>query len=478
MNLFGGGYGSAAYTAVEWAIRISALLIVPLRRSPASSRAWLLLLLFLPVPGLLLYLLIGRPTYSRARLRRLDQARSLLDGAAREIAHSRHCRRPGLSASFEQAERLIERLGRFPALGNNDVELLPDYDRAIDQLVREIDAAEHHVHLLTYIFADDRTGAKVMDALGRAAARGVRCRVLIDAVGSRRWARRVGGRLSAAGVFVAAALPIAPWRRGSARADLRNHRKIAIIDGRAGLLGSQNIVNAEARPHLVYEELVLRLAGPVVLEMQAVFAVDWFLETEEVISGDEYFPHEASTGGVTAQLMPSGPDYRDGALDQLTAALIHGARSSVVITTPYFIPEAALVQALRTAVLRGVTVCLVVSSVSDQIMVHLAQRSYYAELLEAGVRIYRYRDRFLHAKHISIDQDIALIGSSNIDVRSFVLNAEVTLVIYDKQVSSQLAAVQQRQIGCSEALELREWQRRPLATRIAENLARLMSPLL
>lgn len=180
----------------------------------------------------------------------------------------------------------------------------------------------------------------------------------------------------------------------------------------------------------------------------------------------------------SVMLMPSGPDYRDGALDQLTAALIYGARSRVVITTPYFIPEAALVQARRTAVLRGVTVCLVVSSINDQIMVHLAQRSHCAELLEAGVRIYRYRDRFLHAKHISIDEDIALIGSSNIDVRSFVLNAEVTLVIYDREVSSELAAVQQRQIGCSEALDLPEWQRRPLATRIAENLARLMSPLL
>ena len=466
------------YLLLEWAIRISALVAVPFRRSPDSARAWLLLMMFLPVPGLLLYLLIGRPAYPRQRRARLAQAAQLLDDAAREIAHSRACRRPVLSDGFRQAARLIETVGRFPALGGNKLSLHADYGGTIAALVADIDAARDHVHLLMYIFADDSSGLRVIDALGRAAGRGVQCRVLIDAVGSRPWSRRVARRLRAAGVAVALALPIAPWRRASARADLRNHRKLAVIDGAIGYVGSQNIVDAEAASGIVNEELVARLVGPVVVELQTVFAVDWLLETDELLSGRDYFRHLTEPGPTTAQLMPSGPDYGEAGLGQLTVALIHAAHERVIITTPYFIPDAALLQALRTAVLRGVAVDLIVPLVSDNRLVRLAQRSYYAELLEAGVRLHLYRGRFLHAKHLSVDDEVTLIGSSNVDIRSFVLNAEVTLIVYDRAVAMELRAHQERCIAASEQLVLDRWEARPRAVRLAENFARLISPLL
>lgn len=466
------------FMLAEWIIRIGALLVIPFRRSPDSARAWLLLMLFLPVPGLLLYLLIGRPTYPRRRRARLREAARLLEGAAREVAHSRACRRPELSHSFRQSERLIEKVGTFPALGGNRVDLNADYDGVIDALVADIEAARHHVHLLMYIFADDRTGRRVIEALARAAARGVKCRVLIDAAGSRPWTRRVTRRLRASGIAVAQALPVAPWRRGSARADLRNHRKIAIIDGTTGYVGSQNIVDALAAKDVVNEELVARLAGPVVVELQSVFAVDWLLETNEVLSGPLYFRHLPGPGATTAQLMPSGPDYAEAGLGQLTVALIHAARERVVITTPYFIPEAALLQALRTAVLRGVAVHLILPFVSDNRFVRLAQQSYYSELLEAGVRLHLYKARFLHAKHLSVDDEIALIGSSNVDVRSFVLNAEVTLVAYGRDTAMALRAHQERCITASGQLTTAQWESRSGATKLAENIARLVSPLL
>ena len=466
------------FVVAEWAIRICALILIPFRRSPDSARAWLLLLLFLPVPGLLLYWLIGRPTYPGHRRKRLAKAAIQLQDATDEIAHSSACRRPELSDRFRPAALLIENIGRFPALGANSLSLIADYAGAIDRLVSDIDSAEHHVHIQVYIFASDETGEKVMGALDRAASRGIECRVLIDAIGSSQWSRRVTRRLLARQIKVARTLPVAPWRRGSARADLRNHRKLAVIDGVIGHVGSQNIVNAEAAKGIVNEELVARVIGPVVVEMQTVFAIDWLLETDEAISGPMYFRHHGGPGDSTAQLMPSGPDYGEVGIGDLTVALIHGALERVVITTPYFIPEAALMKALRTAVLRGVTVDLIVPSIGDNRLVRLAQQSYYSELLHTGVNLWLYGRRFLHAKHLTIDNEVALIVSSNVDVRSFVLNAEVTLILYDRAVVSELRAQQDRWIVMADRLTSKRWNDRSRIMKTGENVARLVSPLL
>ena len=467
-----------AYEIAEWTIRIGALMFIPFRRTPDASRAWLLLLLFLPVPGLLLYLLIGRPTYPRSRRIRMSEAMARLKDAEKELRHSAHCRKPVLSDHFRQAARLIEQVSRFPAMSGNEIELLTDYDKTIAALVADIDRADHHVHLQTYIFADDATGRRVMDALARAVSRGVECRVLYDAVGSSHWSRRVWKSLSAREVRVARALPVAPWRRASARADLRNHRKLAVVDGVIGYVGSQNVVNAQFKHGITYEELVARVRGPVAVEMQTVFALDWLIETGEALSGAKYFRHYPGTGPATAQLMPSGPDYGEVGIGHLAVAMVHGARERVLITTPYFIPEAAFLQALRAAVLRGVTVDLIASAQSDNELVKLAQRSYYSELLEAGVRVHLYKERFLHAKHVTIDDELALIGSSNVDVRSFVLNAEATLIVYDRAVVARLASEQRRYIAASDPLVLAKWEARSPAAKFAENMARLVSPLL
>ena len=466
------------YLLAEWAIRVGALIVIPFRRSPDSARAWLLLLLFLPVPGLLLYWLIGRPTYPRHRRKRLAEASKQLQGAAVEIAHSKACRRPELSDRFSQATRLIENIGRFPALGGNTVSLVADYGEAVDRLVSDIDSAEFHVHIEMYIFASDRTGEKVMQALERAAARGVECRVLIDAIGSSRLSRRVSNRLSAQRIKVARSLPVAPWRRGSARADLRNHRKIAVVDGLIGYVGSQNIVDAKVAGGVVNEELVACVVGPAVIEMQTIFAIDWLLETGEALLGSGYFRHHGGPGNSTVQLMPSGPDYGEVGIGQLTVALVHGALERVVIVTPYFIPEAALLQALGTAVLRGVVVELIVPATSDSLLVGLAQRSYYSELLEAGVRVHRYGRRFLHAKLMTVDGEVALIGSSNVDVRSYVLNAEVTLITYDRDVVADLLTQQQAWISAADRLTRQDWDIRSRIVKTGENVARLVGPLL
>jgi cardiolipin synthase len=332
--------------------------------------------------------------------------------------------------------------------------------------------------LLYYIFANDGATAPIIAALGRATERGVTCRALVDSLGSHSTLRTLIPKLTALRVDVRTMLPIGLFRRRKARLDLRNHRKIAVVDGRIAYTGSQNLVAADFKPGIVYEELVLRLTGPAVLELQYLFAADWFLETNEVLHSDEVFPAPEITGPIAIQTLASGPDFPTQNIQRFIVALIHGARRQIKITTPYFIPDEPLLQALQTAVLRGVEVHLVVSQIGDQMLVSLAQKSYYEELLEAGVKIHLYRKHFLHAKFLTIDNAIGVVGTSNMDIRSFVLNAEHVLVIHDATVTSLLQAQQQRYIADSRSLELEQWRQRPFPMKLAECLARLFSPLL
>jgi cardiolipin synthase len=462
----------------EWLIRLAMVVVVPFRRTPAAAKGWLLLIFFEPWIGLLLYLLIGRArlaSWQREQLARLPQA---MAGVVARLANDPNVFHPEVGPALSQAVVLAEKLGGSPILGGNAVELLVDYDGTIARLAGDIDQAQNHVHLQFYIFADDHASAPIIEALGRAAKRGVRCRVLADAIGSRSALRTLRPKLTGLGVDVHEMLPVSllPWRK--ARVDLRNHRKIAVIDGRVGYTGSQNLVAAEYKKGIAYEDLMVRVTGPVVLELQYVFAADWFLETNAVLDSEAEFPAPQVAGGVPAQALASGPAFPTQNNQRLFVALVHGARKKVVLTTPYFIPDEPLLQAMQTAAQRGVEVHLVVSEKGDQLIVWLAQKSYYEELLEAGVQIHLYRQRFLHAKHLSVDDAVALVGSSNLDIRSFALNAELMLMIYDCDVAARLAAEQERYYANSLLLTLASWQQRTFGAKVAQNLARLLSPLL
>lgn len=465
------------YVASEWIIRLVMLVAIPFRRSPEAAKGWLLLVFFMPWAGLVLYLVIGRPKYPQWRVERFLRLPTFLVPTRHRLQHSLQPFRPDPSA-LPSAFLLVQNLGHFLPLNQNSVELLPNYNESVDRLVADIDQAQQSVHLLYYIFADDGVGTKVIAALQRASKRGVACRVLIDALGSRKWSRSVEPKLTEAGAKVRWALQVSFLRRKSARADLRNHRKIAVIDGRVAYTGSQNLVDSDFKPGITYEELVVRVTGPVALQLQAVFVADWFLETEEVLETADLFPDPVGAGNTPAQVLPSGPDYPASNVASLIVALTHSAQHRVVITTPYFIPDDALLQALDTAVRRGVEVHLVVSHVADQLLVCLAQKSYYQQLLDIGVHVHLYRDKLLHAKHLSIDDTVCVIGSSNIDIRSFVLNAEVTLVVYDKSVTTQLHSLQERYFAASDKLSSVQWKARSLTTKVCENMARLLSPLL
>ncbi len=463
----------------EWIIRLAMLFEVPRRRQPASATTWLLVIFFWPWPGLICYILFANYRLPNRRIGKHLRLLEQLETIERRIATLPQYSAARMNSSYAETVNLAEHLGYMPSLGGNDAELIAETDSFVDRLIADIDQAQNHVHLLYYIFASDETGRRVSEALRRAVFRGVKCRLLVDAVGSRPFLKRDAAALAAAGVELHAALPVGLFRRRMARIDLRNHRKLAIIDARVAYAGSHNLVEpGYGRKDLAWHDLTLRLTGPILLQLQMVFVSDWHYETNELLDGAAYFPEPQMTGTIAAQTMPSGPNYPTENYQRLVVAAIYAAKKTVTITTPYFVPDEPFLQAMQTAVLRGVKVEIVVPRKLDRKFVSAAVRSYFDELLDMGVELYLYDDGLLHAKTMCVDDSIAFIGSSNFDIRSFALNFEINLLFYGEETAQALRKRQRQYISESFRLEPARWAQRPPIRKLAQSVARLLSPLL
>jgi cardiolipin synthase len=468
------------YVASEWVIRVGALIYVPQRRPPSATRAWLLLIFFLPWLGLVLYLLIGRAYMPRRRYRLQKQNYDLIRRLVPRSTSFEAEVGDAISPELLPALRLADRLSEFPIVGGNAFELLPSYDAAIDRIIGEVESAKRFVHMLFYIFENDEVGQGVAKALERAAQRGVAVSVLMDAIGSRGGLRGLGPGLRAAGVEVIAVMPLRLWGPNAARFDLRNHRKIVVVDGTVAFFGSQNIVSARANRGMVNEDMLVRATGPIVRHLEAVLLGDRYLEVGALPPETlDLKParHDRAVGGL-AQVVPSGPGYNEGTAEVLMIALMYGARARVVLTAPYVVPSEAFLVAICSTARRGVTVDLIVDAESNKPLVQAAQESYYDVMLKAGVNIRRHLGSFLHAKHMSVDDDVALIGSANLDIRSFALNAEVSVLIYDRAVVANLRQVEDGYLRHTELVTVEARRAVPLARRALENLARLTDSLL
>ncbi len=297
---------SLPYLISEWAIRLVMLVYVPQRRSAAASRTWLLFIFLLPWPGLVVYALFGRIYVSKRRIGRQIRASHHIRAVQAQMGKLAYIH-PKLPPHDIPLAAFAARLGDFEPFSGNHVELLTDYAGTIDRLIADLDQAQHHAHLLYYIFGDDDTGRKVADALIRAAQRGVQCRVLMDAVGSKPALNRLAPKMRAHGIEVEAMLPVNLFRRNAARFDLRNHRKIAVIDGRIGYTGSQNIVNPTFVKNFPNEELTLRVTGPVVVQLQAVFLADKYFETGGLLEQPELFPDLPPPAAPSPKSSPAAP---------------------------------------------------------------------------------------------------------------------------------------------------------------------------
>jgi len=469
----------------ELTVRIGLILTVLLRRrtDPTLRLAWLCVLVLMPVVGAIAYLLVGEPRLGRRRISRHREV-VLLHSRAAATAPPDGARAAfeAIPPHFRQIAALAEAVGGSVPMNGNALRLLGDPVATIDAIVTDIDAATREVHLLTYIFLDDATGRRIAESLMRAEHRGVQCRVLADDVGSARFLRSgLCARMRDAGVQVHAALPVNALRALFARADLRNHRKVAVIDGRIGYTGSRNIADASFAPKRRFApwvDAMVRIEGPVTHDLQLLFVEDWYLDTDEWLeSAIRPWPAPVP-GGAIAQHIGTGPNAYNQAMRQLLLAAMHLAREELVLTTPYFVPDEAVLTALMTAATQGVQTDLVVPARNDSRLVAAASRSYYDPLIEAGVNIHEYRAGLLHAKTLTVDRDLAVVSSANIDRRSFFLNFEASLIVYDSDFASHLRLLQKSYLNDSRPIDSAVWRRRRWPLRLIDNTAGMLSPLL
>jgi cardiolipin synthase len=473
-----------ALSIVDLIIRVLALGIIPGNRRPTTAMAWLLGIFFVPALGLILFLLFGNFRLSRRRRAQQDAVNKRVRAGTSQLA--------AVESDYDgpewvaSAAELNKTLGSLPMVDGNSVELLPGYPDSIKAMAAAVREAKEFVNAEFYIMSTDHITDDLFAALEEAAERGVQVRVLFDHLGTLRIKgyRKLIRRLKASKIQWRPMLPLRPVHGQWRRPDLRNHRKIMVIDGEIAFTGSQNLIEPSynnPRHRKVgreWVELMACLRGPIVTTINVVFATDWLSETDESLEDQLAHRPEMSPGSVTAQAVPSGPGFITENNLRLFNTLIYSAQHKISICSPYFVPDDSLLYAVTTAAQRGVDVELFVSEKGDQFLVHHAQRSYYEALLEAGVRIYLYKAPFvLHAKHFTIDDEVAVLGSSNMDMRSFSLNLEVSVMLLGADIVAKMRAVEDTYRDISHELKLEDWMQRPMTAKYVDNVARLTATL-
>ncbi len=477
-----------ALVVADYTIRVIAVGVVPEGRNPSSSNAWLLVILLIPFIGLPLFLLLGSQTITGRRHR--------IQAAANEelVLRTRHLPDIPDGVDVEDGVRgaflLNRRLTGMPAVLGVSHGIRTGYGDSIDAMVRAIDDAERTVHVQMYIFALDPVTEPFVEALERAHRRGLDVKVLVDSIGSWKYAgyRRLKRRLRRSGIPWHPMLPISISQLQWRRPDLRNHRKIVTIDGDRAFMGSQNMIGSsygkppEPPSARHWSDTMIELTGDVVMELDAIFAVDWASEGYDPPlpqrPSETRMPLDLRHETNLVQVIPSGPGFQTEPNLRVFNDLIYEARERLTIVSPYFVPDESLLMALTTAAHMGIDVRLHVNEKSDQFMVGHAQASYYRGLLEAGVRIIRYpAPAVLHAKFMVVDDRIAVFGSSNLDMRSFGLNYEVTLLATRGSIIPDLLEIAEGYESVSTELTLEEWDERPWYSRYLDNVFRLTSAL-
>lgn len=473
---------------VDLAIKIAALIIIPKNRKPTAAMAWLLAIFFIPYLGILFFLVLGSAKLPKKRRDKQVKINELISESlpAVDLVSDRSSWEPWL----ENITVMNQNLGAVPIVGGNRARLIDDYNDGIAQMAAEIDTATTFVHVEYFIVSLDTVTQVFFTALENAVKRGVTVRVLADYLSSRKVpkSKETFAELDRIGVKWAWLLPVQPFRGKYQRPDLRNHRKLVVVDGRVAYMGSQNLIDRSynspknIKRGLQWQELITRVTGPVVSGINAIFLSDWYAETDELLSAEQVLvtevEYDTTPNALDCQVVPSGPGYEDENNLQLFLGLLYSAQRKVIITSPYFVPNEAMLTAIIAARKRGLEVQLFVSAIGDQGPVFHAQRSYYSPLLEAGVQIWRYPAPYiLHAKHLSIDDDVAVIGSSNMDIRSFLLDLEISLLVRGKSFVDDMRAVEAHYREIGSQLTLEEWNKEPWQSTALDGLARLTSAL-
>jgi cardiolipin synthase len=460
--------------------------VVLTRHAPGSSFAWVLLTAMLPAVGALIYALIGERPIGK---RRADFARIFFAGlpaAVETLSREERADPASLPAPWDGLARLASRATGMPLMARSSFRLLDGAEAILREIIADVERAETRVEMEFYIWNAGGTADDVTDALARAVQRGVDVRVLLDALGSKEFLKTDGPRrMREAGIDLTVALGVRPWRIPFRRIDLRLHRKVVVIDGRVAYTGSMNLVDPRYFKQGAgvgeWVDAMARAEGPIVAALRAVFLFDWGMQTGQLpaTSVEEYRAAWATCGGTqVAQVVMSGPGTEASANLRLIVQAIAGATRSIVLTTPYFVADEALALALENAALRGCEVTLIVPDRNDSWLVEYASRWFFEDLTAAGVRIRRYAAGLLHTKSITVDGELSLFGTANLDVRSLSLNFELMLAIYDTGFTAQLLGLQRRYEADSVPVVPDAWRLRPVVERVKEGFAYMVAPLL
>lgn len=449
-------------------------------RAPGKTVAWLCLLGFLPVLGFIIFVIFGRKTQGYLFRNKHIPDNRLVKTVRQQIDYHHGDMLPQPTDSHHKLVSLLLNSGFAPITLHNQVEILLNGGEKFQELFNALEGASNHIHLSYFIFKDDEIGEDVLKILARKVVEGVEVRVLLDGMGSMSISGGFIRSMRQAGIQAEWFFPIRfPYI--TSRLNLRYHRKIVVVDGRTGFMGGLNIGDEylSRDPKLgFWRDTHLKLEGEAVHTLQSIFLNDWYFVTRQEVQGARYFPQNFISQVLPVQIVGGGPDSNWTSILQGFFNAITMAKHSVSIQTPYFIPDESLIMALKTAALSGLDVRLVVQGIPEHNLTYLAMHSYFEELLQAGVKIFKYMKGTLHAKILFIDNHLASVGSANMDLRSFLLNFEICAFVYDQALVERLKLDFEQDLNESIELVLKTFQARPVYERFKESSARLFSPVL
>ena len=491
LSSFWSSYGET----IVWVYSVSTTILVIVvsflifmeKKNPYKTIAWLAILNVFPILGFIIYLMLGQNLRKRkaVRTKYINEMQHLKSIVRRQIECIKNdCEfARELRSSKRQLVNLMLNNANAPFTQSNQAEVLSEGTDAFEHIFAELEQARHHIHLEYYIIRSDKTGARLKEILIRKAREGVKVRIIYDAVGSWYLPRRYITDMQKYGIEIHPFMPVMmPYINN--KLNYRNHRKIVVVDGRIGFLGGLNVGDEYLGYHPKlgkWRDTHLKLEGTSVHFLQVIFMLDWdFVSREKLANQTDsaYFPEFESYQGTPVQIAASGPDSDWESIRQSYFALINSARKSIKITTPYLIPDEGISLALKTAALSGIDVRIILPGKPDHKIVFWASQSYFEELMDAGIKIYLYRPGFIHAKIISVDGEVASLGSANLDMRSFQLNFEVNAMIYDRKLVAKLDSDFTRDLAQAQEVNPAEFATRALWNKVRQSAARLLSPLL
>lgn len=471
---------------VYWLLIVSTTLRIVFKRRPTTYViAWMLVIYILPIIGIILYFALGETHLGQQRAKRAQKMRPTITKFIKQL-----CAFPDIfTYKVSQVSKPIFQLCKHQTglngIKGNHIELLSDTDTIFNRLIEDINNANSNIEMVFYIWNEGGKADDVEQALIQATQRGVTCRLMIDSAGSRHFIRsKACQRMRDAGIIIIEALQVNLLRFMFRRLDLRQHRKVAIIDNYISYTGSMNIVDPrffKQNKHVgEWVDIMIRMNGPVTTLMGAIYASDWELETGKHLALPQItdFAEPPEEKKHIMQLIPSGPGYTENMIHQVLLTAIYSAQEKIIFTTPYLVPSDDILHAICTAAQRGVEVIIITPKKNDSLMVKWASRAFFSELLNSGVKLYQFNNNLLHTKSVLVDNQLSLVGTVNLDMRSLWLNFEITTVIDDAQFAKSLSQLLKQYLSQSEEINIQKWNKRPIWQRVIERLFYFFAPLL